>query len=121
MPARGPYGVGSNIVLKATMSENVNVIGTPRIILVLGTTERTAEYTSGTGTKILLFQYTVQTGDADTDGISVKQDSLDTHRSLTGNLYRMAFATRQTTPPTSHMMPWQMQALITLWIPPHQR
>lgn len=58
------------------MSEIVNVIGTPRITILLGTTERTAEYTSGTGTKILLFQYTVQTGDEDADGISVKQDSL---------------------------------------------
>ena len=72
----GPYGIGSNIIVKATMSEVVNVIGTPRITIVLGTTERTAEYTSGTGTKVLLFQYTVQTGDADADGVSVKQDSL---------------------------------------------
>ena len=72
----GPYGVGNNIVVKATMSETVNVTGTPRITLVLGTTERTAEYTRGTGTNVLLFQYTVQTGDADTDGIAVKQDSL---------------------------------------------
>ena len=72
----GPYGIGSNIIVKATMSEVVNVIGTPRITIVLGTTERIAEYTSGTGTKVLLFQYTVQTGDADADGISVKQDSL---------------------------------------------
>ena len=72
----GPYGVGNNIVVRATMSEIVNVIGTPRITIVLGTTERTAAYISGTGTKVLLFQYTVQTGDADADGVSVKKDSL---------------------------------------------
>ena len=72
----GPYGVGSNIRVKATMSESVTVTGTPQITLVIGTTEKTAYYHSGTGTTELIFQYTVAVGDTDINGISVKANSL---------------------------------------------
>ena len=75
----GPYKVGSNIDVTLTMSENVNVDvtgGTPSLTFVVGTTEKTANYNSGTGTKLLVFRYTVVAGDTDTDGVSVKVNSL---------------------------------------------
>ena len=73
----GPYVAGNNIEVTATMSESVTVTGTPQLTLIIGTTEKTASYTSGTGTTSLVFRYTVVTGDNDTDGVAVKSSSLD--------------------------------------------
>ena len=73
----GPYKAGDTIAVTLTMSENVKVTGTPTLTLVVGTTDKTANYTSGTGTTQLVFQYTVATGDGDdTDGVAVKANSL---------------------------------------------
>ena len=79
----GPYVVGDNIDVTVTMSENVNVDktnGTPQLTLVVGTTEKQAKYNSGTGTKALVFRYTVVAGDTDTDGVAVKKDSLSVNK-----------------------------------------
>ena len=74
----GPYRVGSNIDVTVTMSEAATVSGTPALTLVIGTTEKTANYTSGSGTTALVFRYTVAAGDGDdTDGVSVKENSLN--------------------------------------------
>ena len=73
----GPYVVGDNIDVTVTTSENVEVTGTPTLTLVIGSTDKIANYTSGTGTSALVFQYTVVTGDTDTDGIVVKENSLN--------------------------------------------
>ena len=72
----GPYKIGSVIQVTAIMSEAVNVTGTPQITLVVGTTDKTATYVSGTGSNVLVFHYTVVAGDTDTDGASVKVNSL---------------------------------------------
>ena len=76
----GPYIIGSNIEVKVTMSENVNVDdggGKPSVTLLIGTTEKTAVYNSGTGTSALVFKYTVAAGDGhDTNGAAVKVNSL---------------------------------------------
>jgi hypothetical protein len=45
--------------------------GTPQLQLTIGSTTRYATYLSGTGTSTLVFRYTVQSGDLDTDGIAV--------------------------------------------------
>ena len=72
----GPYKAGSNIDVTLTTSEAVNVTGTPQLTLVIGTAEKTANYNSGSGTTTLVFRYTVAAGDTDTDGVSVKANSL---------------------------------------------
>ena len=38
-------------------------------MLTIGSTSRQADYVSGSGTSALVFRYTVQSGDLDTDGI----------------------------------------------------
>ena len=51
--------------------------GTPQLTLIIDKAEKKANYVSGSETKALVFRYTVATGDGkDTDGVSVKKDSL---------------------------------------------
>ena len=58
------------------MTEAITVAGTPQLTLVIGSAEKTANYNSGSGTSALIFRYTVLAGDTDTDGASVKANSL---------------------------------------------
>jgi len=64
---------GDNVSVTATFSESVivdNASGTPTLTLVVGSTDRTATYASGSGSTPLVFQYTIQAGETDSDGIS---------------------------------------------------
>ena len=69
------YGVGDEIRFTATFSQPATVTGSPHFEFSLGasgsevTTD--AAYARGSGTTELVFAYTVQSGDMDTDGISV--------------------------------------------------
>ena len=59
------------------MSETVYVTGTPQLTIIIDKAEKKANYTSGSGTNALVFQYTVAAADGkDTDGVSVKANSL---------------------------------------------
>jgi ELWxxDGT repeat protein len=70
-PAPGTYGVGQNLDFTVQFSEAVAVTGTPRLVLTIGSATRYATYVSGSGSASLLFRYTVQAGDLDSDGIAV--------------------------------------------------
>ena len=59
------------IEVTVTFGEKVKVTGTPQVTLKIGGSSKPAPYTSGTDTTALKFEYTVVTGDADSDGISV--------------------------------------------------
>src|SRR4029079_16872184 len=65
--ANGSYKTGAVINVTVTFSEAVAVTGTPQIRLETGTTDRTADYLSGSGTSTLTFRYTVQAGDISSD------------------------------------------------------
>ncbi|MGY5798275.1 Ig-like domain-containing protein [Rheinheimera faecalis] len=74
VPANATYSSGQNLDFTVNTSENVTVNtggGTPRIALTIGATTRYATYVSGTGTSALLFRYTVDISDGDSDGIAV--------------------------------------------------
>lgn len=74
VPANATYIAGQNLDFTVNFTENVNVdtaAGTPSIALDIGGVTRYAAYLSGTGSTALVFRYTVQTGDTDSDGISV--------------------------------------------------
>ncbi|MEC3880681.1 beta strand repeat-containing protein [Parapedobacter sp. 10938] len=71
VPADAIYITGQNLDFTVNVSENVTVIDTPQLPLTIGTTSVNAAYMSGSATSALLFRYTVQTGDIDTDGIEV--------------------------------------------------
>ncbi|NGF57534.1 T9SS type B sorting domain-containing protein [Parapedobacter sp. SGR-10] len=65
--ANGTYKIGDVISVQVNFDETVNVSGTPRLTLETGTTDRTVDYVSGTGTSTLTFTYTIQAGDESVD------------------------------------------------------
>ena len=70
------YKKGDTVQVQVAFNKNVNVTGTPRVTLKVGSANKTANYTSGSGTKKLIFAYTVASGDTDTDGVSVSANQL---------------------------------------------
>ena len=68
------YKTGDTIEVTMTFSELVNVTGTPQLTVRIGTANRAAAYSIGTGTTKLIFKYTIATGDTDTDGIGIESN-----------------------------------------------
>lgn len=74
VPVNGTYGTGSTLHFTVNYNAPIavdTVGGTPAIPLTIGSATRHATYASGTDTQALVFAYTVQPGDLDTDGIAV--------------------------------------------------
>lgn len=91
VPANGSYRAGLVLPFTVHLSENVFVDvtgGTPSLSLKVGGDTLPASYASGTGTNALVFNYTVQAGNNDTDGIELP-DSLSLNggsiRDVAGN------------------------------------
>ena len=84
------YGIGSMITVNVTFSEPVTVTGGPAVEIRLNATAtRDAEYSSGSGTPSLLFNYTVVQGDVseglNRTGSPIALNSDDSIRDLAGN------------------------------------
>lgn len=74
VPANGSYRAGAVLSFTADLSEIVMVDltgGTPCLALKVGGDTVFASYASGTGTNALVFNYTVQAGNNDSDGIAL--------------------------------------------------
>ena len=80
--AGGTYNTGDVIDIRVTFSELVNVVGTPTITVETGGTDRTVDYSSGTGSTVLVFNYTVQAGDTSADLDYVATTSLTAGTSI---------------------------------------
>jgi hypothetical protein len=65
--ANGTYGIGDIIPIEVTFSTVVNSLGIPTLTLETGTTDQVVNYSSGTGTDTLVFNYTVVAGDSAPD------------------------------------------------------
>ncbi|WP_427773128.1 Ig-like domain-containing protein [Comamonas thiooxydans] len=87
VPAGAAYNAGDTLTFVVNTSEAVVVNGVPRLALDIGGNTVFANLVSGSGTSTLVFQYTVQTGDNDADGISVSSMSANgaTLRDVAGN------------------------------------
>ncbi|RZA27250.1 MAG: hypothetical protein EOP10_00830 [Proteobacteria bacterium] len=88
--ANGSYRVGAAVIpIQITFSEAVNVTGTPTLLLETGTTDQSITYSSGTGTAVLTFNYTVAAGntsqDLDVESASALALSGGTIKDLAGN------------------------------------
>ena len=94
-PTNATYGVGSTLALTANFSESVTVLGAPRLVLTIGSTTKYATYYSGSGTSQLVFRYTVDAGDADSNGIAFASTNVDlntgTLADSSGNAAVLAF------------------------------
>ncbi len=65
--SNGSYKLGSSIAVTVIFSEAIIVTGTPQLKLETGTTDQIVNYTSGSGTNTLTFNYVVQAGDVSSD------------------------------------------------------
>ena len=75
--ADATYALGETVRVAVTFGEAVNVTGTPRLKLGLGSgAERWADYESGSGTAALAFAWTVAQGDASGAGVAVLANTL---------------------------------------------
>ena len=76
---RAVYGRGETIEVTLRFDRDVIVDstgGTPSVTLTVGTAQRTAEYRRGTGSRQLVFGYTVASGDSDSNGVDLVANSL---------------------------------------------
>ncbi len=65
--ANGSYKTSDIISVQVNFSKAVTVTGTPQLTIETGTTDQVVNYASGSGTSILTFTYTIQTGDVNAD------------------------------------------------------
>ena len=70
------YGAGEVIEVHVAFNEPVWVDANPRLRLSIGSRTPGAAYRSGSGSAVLEFRYTVQSGDFDDDGISIGANAL---------------------------------------------
>jgi uncharacterized repeat protein (TIGR02543 family) len=75
----GAYKAAEVINVQVTFSEIVNVTGTPQITLETGASDAVVNYTSGSGSAILVFTYTVAAGHtaADLDYVAINSLALN--------------------------------------------
>ena len=78
VPAARTYTLGETLSFTINANETLTTSGgTPRLQLDIGGVTRYATYQSGSGTSSLFFQYDVQAGDNDGDGIAVNSLELN--------------------------------------------
>lgn len=65
--ADGTYDAGTRLRIRVTFTEEVTVTGVPTLALAMEGGSRFATYASGSGTTVLLFDYTVAEGDVAID------------------------------------------------------
>ena len=76
-PASGDtYELGETVELKVEFDGAITITGNPQVALTVGTRTRYATY-NGWGPASLYFNYTVQPGDRDEDGISIAANALE--------------------------------------------
>lgn len=87
VPVGVPYNAGDTLTFVVNTSEAVLVNGAPKLVLDIGGRTVFADFVAGSGSSTLVFQYTVQAGDNDADGISVSGLSANgaTLRDAAGN------------------------------------
>ncbi|NDF54586.1 MAG: hypothetical protein EB145_10390, partial [Proteobacteria bacterium] len=72
----GRYKAGEVIAIEISFNDSVTVSGTPQITLETGTNDQIVNYSSGSGTSTLVFNYTVAAGDTSGDLDYVATSSL---------------------------------------------
>ena len=74
------YGAGEKIQITVTFDEAMTVTGDPQFEIKLGNAgqavAKRAAYISGSGSMALVFEYTVQSGDMDDNGIWIEADAV---------------------------------------------
>ncbi|MDD2545853.1 MAG: Ig-like domain-containing protein [Burkholderiaceae bacterium] len=72
----GTLNTGDVVNVMFTMREPTTIAGAPELALNIGGMAVPASYVSGSGSRALLFSYTIQAGQNDNDGIAIGANSL---------------------------------------------
>ncbi len=92
----GTLNAGDVVTVTVNLTDTTLVTGTPQLALTIGGTTVQANYASGSGSTALVFTYTVQSGQTDTNGISIAANSLTLHggtvTGIAGNPARLSYA-----------------------------
>ena len=91
VPVNGHYKAGDVLNFDVTFGEVVNVTGTPRIAVTMGSSTVYADYTGGNGTSTLSFAYTIVDGDQDLDGIAISSLAGGGIKDVAGNAAVLTF------------------------------
>ncbi|GBG13993.1 uncharacterized protein NMK_1549 [Novimethylophilus kurashikiensis] len=87
---------GDVVSITVAMSESVVVTGTPQLALNIGGTTVQANYASGSGSSSLVFTYTIQSNQTDTNGISLNANGLSLNggaiNDAAGNLATLTYS-----------------------------
>jgi len=102
VPENFTYKAGSVLEFNITANEIVHITGLPRIQLNIGGTTKYATYTSGSGTKTMIFQYTIEAGLIDMDGINTLS-SIDLNAGTIKNSFGDNLDTNFTLPNTANI------------------
>ena len=86
--ADGAYTIDEIIAITVTFSKAVNVTGIPILTLETGDTDAVVNYSSGTGTSTLTFNYKVAAGHTSADLDYVNTNSLKTLNNLGNPIYK---------------------------------
>lgn len=70
------YKIGDTVAVTVTFNEAATVTGAPTLTLNVGGVNKTATYASGSGTTSLVFNWNVDSGSVDENGISIDANSL---------------------------------------------
>ncbi len=81
------YGATEEIQVTVTFDQAVIVTGTPQFELSFGSGRQRANYVSGSGTTALVFEYTVQSEDSDSNGISIPRNAV---KAIEGSMIQSA-------------------------------
>ena len=98
VPAAGIYRTGNLMDFMVNFSKKIYVNEEaimPCILITIGSKQKTANYISGSGSTALLFRYTVQVDDVDTNGIKLVSSMVDSSLSVKdsiGNKSALAFS-----------------------------
>ncbi len=91
-PASGDvYGYGETIEIALEFDEAVDVVGQPSVTILLDDNdnpERSAIYSRGTVTDILVFAYKVQSADLDLDGVALPERDQDEFGPMGAHVYQ---------------------------------
>lgn len=75
-PKRGDLAAGDKVRVVVQTTENVDVMGTPTFAVSVGGTQQQATYVSGSGSKNLVFEYTVPASETPAGNIAVAANAL---------------------------------------------
>ena len=71
LPSNKTYSDGENLDFVLSHSQRVTVTGSPRLTIDIGGSTVYADYLAGSGTRNLIFRYSISSSDSDLDGIGL--------------------------------------------------